>query len=216
MAEKIITIELDRSRCIFLDNVIYFSNYYLNQVISETETDPKKYPKSIKVNFKGDKFMNEDELEEQARPGDINEKLIALSKVEVNVDNLNVTKYTKINIDSNFTIDNMEFPAQDIYADLDSIFITKEQVIQYLKYNGFWYIDQPTKYEFNNREKTLSVKAEEDDTGGDDLGDKKVKSDGVESDGVESGGVEFGGKKTTARRRGKASHNKHRKSKRIR
>jgi hypothetical protein len=142
MAETEKTIVLDRSRCIFLNNVIYFSNYYLNEVISETE----KYPKPIKVNFNDDKFMNEGELEENAIPNNINEKM----KVQEITEKPDVTKYTRINLELGLTNDDLKKSVEDIFAELGSIFNKKEKVIQYLKYNGYW-CSKIKHTPFNNR-----------------------------------------------------------------
>jgi hypothetical protein len=146
MAEMDKTIVLDRRRCIFLNNMIYFSNYYLNEVISDTE----KYPK--RINFNDDKFMNEGELEENVIPKSIKDQDI--------IEKPDVTKYTRINLELGLTNNDLKKSVEDIFAELKSIFKKKEQVIQYLKYNGYW-CSKIKETPFNERDAQEEVEENE-------------------------------------------------------
>ena len=206
MAAAIITIELDRSRCIFINNVIYFSNYYLNQVI--TDTDTTIYPKEIKVTFNNKKFMNEDELDEgQKIPETINEKIQPL-KIQANPD---VTKYTMINLNFSETNGGLEKSAQDIFAELQSIFKDTDQIIQYLKYNGYW-CTEPKQTPFGDRTKKSEEEEEEEGEEEEEEGDEaEGEEEDEEEEEEDQGGQNMlgrGGNKNTTRRNGTNNNQK--------
>jgi len=215
MADEINEITLESNRCLYVNSdsasEIYFSNYYLNQVIGK-----KTVSDNFKIKFTDNKFMNHTLISDETKPNidSTIEKINTLNLSEKILNNLNMSLYSKLTYtppaaaaaaaaaevaEATQLELNTDIAEEVILSikdnDTNSIFANIEQVRQYLKYDGFWYRDLPKKYTFEERANTNPVNA------------------AAEAATAEAAA---GGKKTTTRRRGKAGHNKHRKSNRRR
>ena len=218
--DEINEITLESNRCLYvkLDTAaseIYFSNYYLKQLI-----DKNTVLTPFKIKFTGTKFMNDTLISDETKPtiDSTIKEINNLSPINISPESLNMSLYSKLTYtppaaDGDGAAEVAEATPLELktdiaekvilgikYNDTNSIFANIEQVRQYLKYDGLWYRGRPRKYKFDERERTQPVEAKME--GEDNVDDAQQGSEG--------------GKKTKTRRRGKASHNKHRKSKRIR
>lgn len=215
MAEEINEITLVSNRCLYVKSdiasEIYFSNYYLKQLIGKN-----KVSDNFKIKFTDNKFMNETLVSEDLK-STIDTIDSTIENIKISLASLNMSLYSKLTYtppaEAEAEGDEAAAKATQLKLDTDidedtiikikdkadkSIFTNKAQVRQYLKYDGLWYRKPPTRYDFDDREQTKPL-------GGD-----------AEEDAEDTNPETAGGKKTKTRRRGKASHNKHRKSKRIR
>lgn len=199
------TINLESKRCIYVKtdttSEIYFSNYYLKQVIAK---EPSFTPSTtLKFNFENSNFMNHTLIDSTNQAGipDIKSIKSAINAINVTTplaldpNNLDLSLYSKLTYSSSTAPPSLSLDktiSEDTILKLKNgateIFTNKAQVRRFLKYNGFWINALPTPSDFNDRENTKMPSATS--TGG--------------------------GKKTTTRRRGKAGYNKHRKSNRRR
>jgi hypothetical protein len=201
-------ITIDPARCIYVKNgnnsEIYFSNYYLKQVIANMESS-FVLTNSYKFNFENTDFMNHTLIDPTNQDGipDIRSAINALSNVitppTLNPTTLDLSLYSKLtytpnstptlstlNLETNIT----EIIIEGIKDKNDSpIFDSKAQIRQFLKYNGKWITGSIVNQTFNEKTKIT-----------------------IEDEKVTMGG----GKKTTTRRRDKTGYNKHRKSNRRR
>jgi hypothetical protein len=201
------TIPIDPKRCIYVktdtNSEIYFSNYYLKQVIANIESSFVS-TNSSKFNFKDTEFMNHTLIETTNQAGipGIRDAINALpnvttsSTLDPNI--LDLSLYSKLTYTPSSSVGtpgtlNLETTiVEDTIITLKNgttdIFTNKAQVRQFLKYNGLWINASPERSQFNDRlATTMPAKT-----------------------------AVGGGKKTTTRRRGKTGYNKHRKSNRRR
>ena len=198
---------IDPKKCIYVKNgdtsEIYFSNYYLKQVIAK---DPSfDSSKLFKFNFENSNFMNHTliDVTNQNSIPDIRSAINTVPNVTtstaLNPNTLDLSLYSKLTYTPGTTPTlKLETTIEEDYIiesikgnDGKSIFNNKAQVRRFLKYNGWWINAQPTLSEFDSRLATTMP--------------DKPTAISVE-----------GGKKTTTRRRGKTGYNKHRKSNRRR
>jgi hypothetical protein len=211
---------IDPARCIYVkddnNSEIYFSNYYLNKVIN------KNPPQNLfKIQFSDKNFMNID-AEEPQEIKTVKTEIAKLQTLKIDtLDSLDNSTYSKltytpgqepgINLDTNITADSI-IKVKSKSEDTKTIFANIEQVMRYLKYNGYWYPGQPERLEFSNRDQTPEitplVKKVKEAVGGEEQGPVNAGEDNKDN--------QAGGKKTTTRRRRKAGYNKHRKSNRRR
>ena len=180
-------IKLDKSRCIFYKNNIYFSNYYLNEVIAG-----KSPP--FKIIFDDNKFMNDEEYNSERTLTDIKSEDINNNLDNINVlndSNLDVTLYTQM-VFNPHSID-ISVNIEHIKDNLSRIFKDTDQIIQYLKYNGFWCTDIK-QTSFGDRTKKSEEEGEEEEEEGDEEEgeEEEEEEEGDEEEEEEEGDEEEG------------------------
>jgi len=117
-------ITIETKRCIFVDEYIYFSNYYLKSKISEV-TGPVN-----KIKFDETEFMNKTMIQDE------NKKKVP-NQLEVTLPNpldLNESLYSKVNISDNTININV---AENEILEL-KIFKDHNQIKQFLQFDGWW------------------------------------------------------------------------------
>jgi hypothetical protein len=203
MATTINQINLESKRCIYVkisdtSSAIYFSNYYLKQEKDKQVVTPNTLADSFKFIFDSENFMNISLIKPENKLDKTKLNTRTNKNITKKIESLDMSLYSKLTYDDNIATAELDVTiSEDIIKNIkvddnppndNPIFTNKAQVRQFLKYDGLWINALPTKSDFNNRENTKMPIATAISVGG--------------------------GKKTTTRRRGKASHNKHRKSNR--
>ena len=137
-------ITLETKRCIFVDNNIYFSNYYLNSKSSEV-TGPVN-----KIMFDTTEFMNTTMIQE------VNKKTVP-NQLEITLPNpldLNESLYSKVNIqtkDTKFNVNEDDILKLQIFKDID-------QIRQFLQFDGWW-CSEAQHTDFDQRVKPVTTSA---------------------------------------------------------
>jgi hypothetical protein len=151
MAANSEEITLETKRCIFVDDHIYFSNYYLKSKISEVTGRVNK------IKFDTTEFMNKTMIQ------DVNKKQLSnqlSNQLEItfsNQSNLNESLYSKVNISNkSIEITVAETDILQLKIENKSIFKDNEQIKQFLKYDGWW-CPAAERIEFDNRVQPAST-----------------------------------------------------------
>jgi hypothetical protein len=155
-------ITLERKRCIFVDEYIYFSNYYLKSKISEANVSVNSVNK---IKFDTTEFMNKTMIQDE------NKKTVS-NQLEVTLPNpldLNESLYSKVNIsDNTININVAENEILELKILELKIFKDIDQIRQFLQFDGWW-CPEAEHTDFDERVKpasTDSVPSEPSQAGG--------------------------------------------------
>jgi hypothetical protein len=146
-------ITLETKRCIFVDDYIYFSNYYLKSKITEANVTLNNVKK---IKFDDKEFMNKTmiDLPKQKLKSTLEITSSPLPDLTV----LNESLYSKVSIANiSIAINIAESDILELKIELKKIFKDNEQIKQFLKYDGWW-CPEAQRIEFDDKDGTKEAK----------------------------------------------------------
>jgi hypothetical protein len=136
-------ITLETERCIFVDDHIYFSNYYLKSKITDANVSVNK------INFDRTEFMNTTMIQDENKKTVQNTVVITLPDISA----LNESLYSKVKLsDKTIDINIAENEILELKILELKIFKDIDQIRQFLQFAGWW-CSEAQHTDFDNRVK---------------------------------------------------------------